>query len=317
MMNNKNGDTAPLGVILYVEGLSCSRKLSTGGLIQQVFNEAGYTVEVRQYNSPTEEQRRHPWMDRFQVPDTLSNLDDIDGGESGGMSRHHDAVVWNRGPAGDFVYGSLANAPESEKRARYQEFKAFDRDCFKNNTLFIKLFFVTNVDSIAHTLGEHLGKLKISEDLRLWITTCYGEKKADEIMKNFDIRLHRDPKAFQEANNKYLPNLEKFTDFVSNTDSDANPWVVVDTADAYLASKQLLQVFSAQLDAYACVQCPDAMSRSWLDLLCQRDAVMPGDLDSFGIEVSKMVRKVKKRMAMASVLALSGLIILCYLFFMD
>ncbi len=49
---------APKGVILYFEGLDCSGKSSTGGLVQAALEQAGYQVGMRQYNRPpTAEQR--------------------------------------------------------------------------------------------------------------------------------------------------------------------------------------------------------------------------------------------------------------------
>jgi hypothetical protein len=50
---------APKGVILYFEGLDCSGKSSTGGLVQAALEKAGYEVGMRQYNRPpTAEQRQ-------------------------------------------------------------------------------------------------------------------------------------------------------------------------------------------------------------------------------------------------------------------
>ena len=61
-------DTAPRGIILYFEGLDCSGKSSTGGLLQQALEEAGYQVRMCQYNRPpTPEQELKPWMDRFDT----------------------------------------------------------------------------------------------------------------------------------------------------------------------------------------------------------------------------------------------------------
>ena len=81
-MKNKNGCSAPQGVIVYTEGLSCARKSSTAGLIQQALKDAGYDITVQHYNRPpTEEEKTQPWMNRFQVPPTSKSLED--GGESG------------------------------------------------------------------------------------------------------------------------------------------------------------------------------------------------------------------------------------------
>ena len=53
-----DGILAPKGVILYFEGLDCSGKSSTGGLVQAALEQAGYSVGTRQYNRPpTAEQR--------------------------------------------------------------------------------------------------------------------------------------------------------------------------------------------------------------------------------------------------------------------
>jgi signal recognition particle GTPase len=54
----EEGTYAPKGVILYFEGLDCSGKSSTGGLVQAALEKAGYQVVMRQYNRPpTAEQR--------------------------------------------------------------------------------------------------------------------------------------------------------------------------------------------------------------------------------------------------------------------
>lgn len=102
MMTAKNGCVAPRGVILYFEGLDCSGKSSTGGLVQQALEQAGFDVELIQYNRPpTPEQQLRPWMDRFKVPET--NLTFDENGKPVVCDDHrHKAVVWDRGPAGTF-----------------------------------------------------------------------------------------------------------------------------------------------------------------------------------------------------------------------
>ena len=57
-LGKADGTLAPKGVILYFEGLDCSGKSSTGGLVQAALEQAGYSVGMRQYNRPpTAEQR--------------------------------------------------------------------------------------------------------------------------------------------------------------------------------------------------------------------------------------------------------------------
>ena len=97
---------APKGVILYFEGLDCSGKSSTGGLVQAALEQSGYDVGMRQYNRPpTAEQRMRPWMDRFDVPGSSSILDLSQTQDEDG---EHIGLVWDRGPAGDFVCKSVA-----------------------------------------------------------------------------------------------------------------------------------------------------------------------------------------------------------------
>ena len=62
------------------------------------------------------------------------------------------ALVWDRGPAGDFVYGNLANSNAFIKKQRHQEFVDFDRLCEDEGTLFFKIMFVTTRDSIGKSL---------------------------------------------------------------------------------------------------------------------------------------------------------------------
>jgi hypothetical protein len=46
-----------------------------------------------QYNRPpTEEEKRKPWMDRFETPEAATETN----------SGNYAALVWDRGPAGDF-----------------------------------------------------------------------------------------------------------------------------------------------------------------------------------------------------------------------
>ena len=75
-------------------------------------------------------------MDRFDVPgqSSLVDISDITGDDE---DNEHIALVWDRGPAGDFVYGNLNDLPLSEKKKRYEEFMAFDRQvCYLTSFYF-------------------------------------------------------------------------------------------------------------------------------------------------------------------------------------
>lgn len=335
MMREKNGCLAPQGVILYFEGLSCSRKSSTGGLILKALRDAGYQVKNRHYNTPpTEEEKSLPWMNRFDVPNTtpLPYDDGGESGESGVVNKkdgkgecpngyQHSVMVWNRGPVGDFVFGELGDAPESKKGDCYQEFDEFDHGCFKKSILFIKLLFVTNQDSISSLIGRRLGEQSAVQELHKWLTASYGADKANEVLSSFDMRdMFNDPTDFV-AFNTYQTTLSKFADFALKTDNECNPWLVVDTADHFLAGTQLLSVFDAQIDAYAHVihhktPGPQRFIRGLLFPLDEAKST-EGAFGSFGIYVSMGVVRAKQRMKMGYVIALSLVLIYLYFFWLD
>lgn len=265
MMSSKNNAcAAPRGVILYFEGLDCAGKSSTGGLVEQALKKAGYKVTMRQYNRPpTSEQKLRPWMDRFEAPITTAvvavksgddHQDDIARNRLENCADHgHEASVWDRGPAGDFVYNpEFRRLSPSERAEKYREFMAFDRECFEKNVLFLKLLFVTNRDSIAATLGKRLAQKKMARDLRTWLKSSRGGgNEYGEIgFEGLDaIENHIDPTDFV-AFNSYEQNLRIFTNFALNTESRANSWVVVNTSDRYAARKQLLSAFRMKLERF-------------------------------------------------------------------
>ena len=77
------GCKAPTGVILYLEGLDCAGKSSTGRFVMQALERAGYQVEQRRHNTPpTAEDLQRPWMARFDRPDISPSLgrDRLDSG---------------------------------------------------------------------------------------------------------------------------------------------------------------------------------------------------------------------------------------------
>lgn len=266
---------APTRVILYLEGLDCAGKSSTGMLICQSLQRCGYGVVVAQHNRPpTPEQRQKPWMDRirFEYPqDLYENEEDVP---------DYASVVWDRGPAGDFVYGNLHELPMELKLERYKEFRAYDYNCRVEGVLFFKCFFVTDRDSIAATLGKRLAHKKIVSDLRKWLdanSVAHVREGLEE------IEMHIDPTDFV-AFNKYEENLAKFaevarnTDYVGNVgdgDDDfegySNPWLVINTSNRHSARLNMLRAFQERLDSFAAL--PSDHGRSWygkLFALCGR-----------------------------------------------
>lgn len=258
--------TAPSGIILYFEGLDCSGKSSTGGLVQEALEKAGYHVSIKQYNRPpTPAQKAQPWMHRFQVPETSVVLA-IPHGSSEGASVHDSdhlwsacdaalgqGLVWDRGPIGDFVFGDLGQAASDVRQDRFREFMEFDRSMYEKNILFCKMLFVTNRDSIAQTLGKRLAQRQMAQDLHTWLQASRGGGESPFGDAGFEgleeINAHIDPTDFTAFNN-YQRNLRIFSNGALNTDAGENPWLVVNTTDRYAARKQLLQAFCAQVQRF-------------------------------------------------------------------
>ena len=91
------------------------------------------------------------------------------------------------------------------------------------------------------TLGKRLAQRKMSQDLRTWLKASYSDAPdaSDIPMEGLDmIDMHIDPTDFI-AFNRYQHNLRIFINFALNTDTDANPWVVVNTTDRLAARKQV------------------------------------------------------------------------------
>jgi len=195
-------------------------------------------------------------MDRFEVPgkssviDLTPNAAGDDGEEAG-----HVGLVWDRGPAGDFVYGGLNKLSPEEKKKRYEEFIAFDRQCRKDDVLFLKLLFVTNRDSIAQTLGKRLAQKNMAKDLTTWLQACSSRTSEGDVSFEGleEITAHIDPTDFIAFNN-YERNLQIFSNFALNTDTNENPWVVVNTGDRYAARKALMRAFRSHLQHFE--SCP-------------------------------------------------------------
>ena len=119
---------------------------------------------------------------RFEYPDDVY--------EEGEEVPEYSALVWDRGPAGDFVYGKFSELSIKEKLRRYDDFRAYDAQCKEEGVLFFKLLFVADKDSIAATLGKRLAHKKIAQDLHTWLDANSFEHAREGLD---EIELHIDP----------------------------------------------------------------------------------------------------------------------------
>lgn len=221
---------APSSVIIYMEGLDCVGKSSTGGWISTALEKAGYHLEHAQYNKPpTDDEKSKPWMWRFSKPSSIAPS----------------SIVWDRGPAGDFVYGKLSDLPGEEKQDYYNSFESFEKECISENILFLKILFIASRDSISKTLGKRLAHKKIVRDLHTWLDANSINHDRDGLN---EIETHIDPTDFA-ALNKYNSNLRKFCDFALQTDTKShdNHWMVISTSRRHQGRIEIMKQFEKRL----------------------------------------------------------------------
>ena len=91
----------------------------------------------------------------------------------------------------------------------------------------------------------------MAKDLTTWLNACRSRNDEEEVHYEGleEIAAHIDPTDFIAFNN-YQRNLRNFSNFALNTDSDANPWVVVNTGDRYAARQSLMNAFRSQLHRF-------------------------------------------------------------------
>ena len=201
------------------------------------------------------------------------------------------------------MYGNLNDLPLETKEKRYEEFREFDRTCREKGILFLKLFFVTNRDSIAKVLGKRLAQKKMALDLKTWLQAS-DEGKEDSFEGLDAIAAHIDPTDFIAFNN-YERNLRIFSNIVLNTDSESNPWVVVNTGDRFSARKALMQTFRSHLHKYKtggkhCSSC------------CDKD-----DVDGEAIEIDDMMKtryRLTWRHSAIAWICFMGLLLLAFIY---
>lgn len=121
------------------------------------------------------------------------------------------------------------------------------------------------------------------------------------------IEAHIDPTDFVAFNN-YERNLRIFCNFALNTDSEQNPWVVVNTGDRYAARKALMQTFRVHLDEF--------QARAKVHSSCCPNKPLP-PLETPGIEMDQMMKgKFKKswRHSVYAWVTLMALLLLAFIY---
>jgi polyphosphate kinase 2 (PPK2 family) len=133
----------PAGIVFYVEGPDGVGKTSTSEIIARALRRAGFLVRREIFKGPTEQEKKDP-MGRFQR----------------GVPLPGEAVIWDRGPAGDVIYGN------TDARTRARELMGLERKLFRDNILMIKVELFASREKIAETFGKRLARQAIADLLR-------------------------------------------------------------------------------------------------------------------------------------------------------
>ena len=118
--------------------------------------------------------------------------------------------------------------------------------------------------------------------------------------------MHIDPTDFV-AFNRYQKNLRVFANFALNTDSDENPWLVVNTTDRTAARKQLLRAFAGQLQRF------QARYRSGTPCCPFKNRQTPNQTnDTPGLTVAEVENGFVRPYPVSGLIACAGLFFLLY-----
>ena len=224
----KSSDQAPKGIIIYVAGPDAAGKSSTGAIVMGAIQEAGYDTRRESFKAPTESERNQHWLKRFER----------------GVPKAGEGVFWDRGPAGDSVYGSADAQKTSLMGTEFNGFEAKLRD---DGILMLKIELYANREKQAETFGKRLGRQFGAQTIEKELADA--GKLTQENKVTLDIIANKvdddDFRAFVE----YETIQSKFMSFANKTES-ASPWLVTDASKRHDARLKLIGDFENALEQF-------------------------------------------------------------------
>ena len=224
----RESGNAPKGVVIYVAGPDAAGKSSTGAIVMGALEKAGYATRRESFKAPTKAEREQHWLKRFDR----------------GVPQEGEAIFWDRGPAGDSVYGEVS--PEKCQRMG-KEFSEYEAKLTDDGILFVKIELYADLDKQAKTFGKRLGRQfcaqTIAEELQGSGTLTESQRSGLElIIEKVDAGDFR-------ALTNYKDIQSRFVTFVKNS-SESNEWLVTDATNRHKARLGLIQAFDKALDAF-------------------------------------------------------------------
>jgi polyphosphate kinase 2 (PPK2 family) len=220
---------APKGVIVLFEGPDGAGKSSTAKIVAEELVKSGYSRRDERFKAPTEEEKKQHWLKRFER----------------GIPAEGEAVIWDRGPASDFVYRGV----DAERgRAMAKETVAFEQDLAKQGILLIKVEIHASVEKQAHTFGKRLARQKVALGLENVLAEHHALDRPSTT--GLDDVTHRIDGDDFRALASYDKTEKRFQRFIRMTDTFA-PWLSVDATRRHPARLELIDGVSGEFDRFA------------------------------------------------------------------
>lgn len=215
---------APKKVIIYTDGPDGAGKSSTGAIVMQALSKVGYTADVAIFKAPTAEEREQHWLQRFKDKG-VPNDEDV-------------ARFWDRGPAGDAVYGK--KSPTDVKKMA-KELLAFEKELAQEGVLLFKAHIFADPEKQAETFGKRLARQEAANVIEAKLKsqgklTDATKDALDNIRNRIDGDDFRALTTFDDVQAGFL----KF--------SKLTGYNVVDATDRHAARLQIIDALQAQLE---------------------------------------------------------------------
>ncbi len=215
---------APRGVVLYLAGPDAVGKTSTGKLVQEAFVDAGYRARHVHFRAPKESERAAP-LERFVA----------------GFPEDGEIVFWDRGPAGDAVYGPFEPNVVGAKVAALKE------DLADQGVLMIPVELFADPEKQARTMGKRLARNVIAD--RIGEQLARHDRLTPERSAELDaIRESLDIGDFLACAN-YDSVQSRFLEVVDAT--PGRPWIVLDATKRHRARRSLAEQVEQRVERAA------------------------------------------------------------------
>jgi polyphosphate kinase 2 (PPK2 family) len=218
---------APERVVVYTDGPDGAGKSSTGAILMRALAKAGFDTDVAVFKAPSAAEKQQHWLQRFR--------------DKGVPPQAGDARFWDRGPAGDAVYGKKSPA---EAKLMAAELRAFEAQLADEGVLLFKAHIFAAPERSAETFGKRLARRTAADELELRLA---AKGQLDDptraALDNIRSRIDEDDfdalASFPDVQARFL-RFSKLADYT-----------VVDATDRHEARLALVDALSSAVEAYA------------------------------------------------------------------